>query len=63
MFYTDETLRQQKMKEMRAEIEYERLRKQQKQQAREKQPAKRSLWIVVLSILLSIRKDERAWNR
>ncbi|CEG21604.1 hypothetical protein BN1080_00517 [Planococcus massiliensis] len=51
MFYTDETLRQQKLKEMRAEIEYERLRKQQKQQAREKHPAKRSLWIIVLSIL------------
>lgn len=48
MFYTDETVRQQKMKDMRAEVEYGRMRKQQK---KEKQQTKRSLWIVIVSML------------
>lgn len=48
MFYTDETVRQQKMKDMKAEVEYGRMRKRQK---KEKQQTKRSLWIVIVSLL------------
>lgn len=48
MFYTDETVRQQKMKDMRAEVEYGRMQKQQKQ---EKRKTKRSFWIVIVSML------------
>lgn len=53
MFRTDEMIARQKIEDMRAAVEYERMRKQFN---KEKRKVKRSIWIVVLSIL-HLRKE------